>query len=164
MIDFPERGPRDGADWKDPVLEEIRELYQIIDPVPNTLYTRIRFALDLDNVEHELATMCADLELAAVRGADQVRTITFECQMLTIAITITTTGTGRYRLDGWLAPPARLPVEIRSAGSRLQVSSDDGGRFVFEDVSTGEMQLAVLPVSGASVELVNPVVTQPIVL
>jgi hypothetical protein len=164
MNDFTERGPRDGTDWDDPVLEEIRDLYQAIDPVPSALYTRVRFALDLDNVEHELATMCADLELAAVRGSDQVRTITFECQLLTIAVTVTVTGTDRYRLDGWIAPPASLPVEIRSAGSRLQASSDDGGRFVFEDVPAGEMRLAVLPVSGGPVELVNPVVTQPIVL
>jgi len=154
----------DGAGGPDPVLAELRELYQAVDPVPSTLYTRVRFALDLDNVERELATVCADLKLAAVRGVDQARTITFECQLLTIAITISVTGTDRYRLDGWIAPPASLPVEILSAGSRLQTSSDDGGRFVFEDVPTGETQLAVLPVSGGPVELVNPVVTQPIVL
>jgi hypothetical protein len=154
----------DGTSGPDPVLAAIRDLYQAIDPVPSTLYTRIQFALDLASVEHELAVMCADLELAAVRGPDQTRTITFECQTLTIAVTITATGADRYRLDGWLAPPASLPVEIRSTGSRLRASSDDGGRFVFEDVPTGEMQLAVLPVSGGPVELVNPVVTQPIVL
>jgi hypothetical protein len=153
-----------GAGGPDPVLEGIRDLYQAIDPVPSSLHTRIRFALDLDDVERELVGVCADLELAAVRGSDQVRTITFECQLLTIAITITVTGADRYRLDGWIAPPASLPVEIRSAGSRLQTSSDDGGRFVFEDVPTGEVQLAVLPVSGGPVELVNPVVTQSIVL
>jgi hypothetical protein len=153
-----------GISGPDPVLKEVRDLYRTIDPVPSTLYSRVRFALDLDNVEHELAIMCADLELAAVRGADQARTITFECQVLTIAVTITATGTDRYRLDGWIAPPASLPVEARSAGSCLRASSDDGGRFVFEDVPTGEMQLAVLPVSGGPVELVNPVVTQPIVL
>ena len=163
MTDLTERGPDDGPD--DSVLEEIRGLYQTIDPVPNSLYTRVRFALDLDNVEHELATMCADLELsAAVRGSDHARTVTFECQMLTIAITITATGTDRYRLDGWIAPPASLPVEMSSAGSRSRTSSDDGGRFVFEDVPTGEMQLTVLPVSGGPAELVNPVLTQPIVL
>lgn len=160
MIDFMDWGPHD-TDRDGPLLRQIRQLYQTIDPVPDTLYTRIRFALDL---EHGLATLCADPGLAVARGPDQVRNITFECQTLTIAITITTTGTGRYRLGGWLAPPASLPAEIRSAGSRLRVSSDDGGRFVFEDVPTGEVRLAVLPVSGASVELVDPVVTQPIVL
>jgi hypothetical protein len=154
----------DGNGGPDPVLAELRDLYETIDPVPSTLYSRVRFALDLDNVEHELATLCADLELAAARGSDDARTITFECQRLTIAVTITATGTDRYRLDGWIAPPASLPVEIRAAGSRLRASSDDGGRFVFEDVPTGETQLAVLPVSGGPVELVNPVITQPIVL
>jgi len=148
----------------DPVLRGIRDLYEAIDPVPSSLHTRVRFALDLDNVERELASVCADMGLAAVRGTDYARTITFECETLTIAITITATGADRHRLDGWVAPPASLPVEISSAGSRRQTSSDGGGRFVFEDVPAGEMQLAVLPASGGPVELVNPVVTQPIVL
>lgn len=155
----------DGTGWVDPLLEEIRKLYEAVDPVPHALYTRIRFALDLDEVEHELATMCADLELtAAVRGSDYTRTMTFECRMLTIAVTITATDTDCYRLDGWIAPPAGLPVEIRSAVSCRQTSSDDGGRFVFEDVPAGEMRLTVLPASGGPVKLVHPVVTQPIVL
>lgn len=149
----------------DPVLDRIRELYEAIDPVPSALYSRVRFALDLDDVERELASVCADLELvSAVRGSDHARTITFECETLTIAVTITATGANRYRLDGWIAPPAALVVEIRLAGSRRQLSSDDGGRFAFEDVSSGEMRLAVLPVSGGPVEVVHTVLTQPIVL
>jgi hypothetical protein len=63
-----------------------------------------------------------------------------------------------------LAPPGGLRVELRSGGQRRQTDSDDGGRFVFEEVAPGEMQLAVLPVAGAAVELTRAVVTQPIVL
>jgi hypothetical protein len=155
----------DGTGGPDPVLDQIRDLYEAIDPVPSALYARVRFALDLDGVELELARVCADLDLAsAVRGPDHAQTITFECETLTIAVTITANSTDRYRLDGWIAPPAALQVEMRSTGSRRQASSDDGGRFVFEDVPAGEMQLAVLPVSGGSVKVVHPVVTQPIVL
>jgi hypothetical protein len=154
----------DGVGEREPVLERIRDLYEAIDPVPSALYTRVRFALDLDGVENELAKVCAGLEVAAVRGPGQAQTITFECETLTIAVTITVADTDRYRLDGWIAPPAALRVEMRSVESRRQTSSDDGGRFVFEDVPAGEMQLAVLPASDGPVRVVHPVVTQPIVL
>jgi len=156
-------GETDGIDLA--VIDSIRGLYQSADPVPRELFTRVRFALDLDSVERELARVCADLEVAAaVRGPEHARTITFECDSLTIAITISPAGTDRHRVDGWLAPAASLLVELRTADVRLQTTSDDGGRFAFDDVSSGEMQLAVLPAPGSTVELDRTVVTQPIVL
>jgi len=159
----PEDGPVDGTDMA--VMESICSLYLAADPVPRELYTRVKFALDLDSVERELARVCADLEVtAAVRGPEHARTITFECDSLTIAITISQTGTARNRVDGWLAPAASLLVELRTAETHLQTTSDEGGRFAFDDVASGEIQIAVLPLPDSAVELSRAVVTQPIVL
>jgi len=153
----------DGVDHE--VLDAIRGLCQSVDPVPRELYARVRFALDLDGVERELAKICAGLEVSgAVRGPEHTRTITFECGQLTIAITITPTGTNRNRIDGWLEPAGSLLVELRSARLCTQIVSDDCGRFAFNDIGPGEMQLTALPTPGSAIKLDRTVVTQPIVL
>jgi len=152
----------DSGDYE--VIDAIHALCQAADPVPRELYVRVRFALDLDGVERELAKICAGLDVSAVRGPEHTRTITFECGRLTIAITITPTGTNRHRVDGWLAPAGCLLVELRSAHLRSQIVSDDCGRFAFNDVGSGEMQLAALPTPGSVIDLDRAVVTQPIVL
>lgn len=149
----------------DAVLDRVRGLYQAADPVPSVLYTRIRFALDLADADRELAAVCADLQPAAtVRGPEQARTVTFEAETITITITVTPGEDAVSRLDGWLLPAVRLQVELRTAGRCHRTSSDDNGRFVFEDVGPGEAQLAVLPTTTGPVALPRVVVTQPIVL
>lgn len=156
-------GEIDGIDFA--IIDSVRDFYQAADPVPRELFTRVRFALDLDSVERELAMVGVDLEVAAaVRGTEHARTITFECDSLTIAITISPADTHLNRVDGWLAPAASLLVELRIADKRLQTTSDEGGRFSFDNVPSGEVQLAVLPKAGSAVELDRTVMTQPIVL
>jgi hypothetical protein len=121
--------------------------------------------MDLDSIDREFAMVCEDLQVSsAVRGPEHARTITFECDSLTVAITVTPTATDRIRLDGWLAPPAALRVELRAADLQLQTMADEGGRFAFDDLARGEIQLAVLPTPGSEVDLDHPVVTQSIVL
>lgn len=153
------------ADIDIAVLDSIRGLYLRGDPVPQELFTRVRFALELDSVERDLARICEDMEVAAaVRGTEHARTITFECDSLTIAITISPSGNNHNRVDGWLAPAGCLRVELRTPHRCSHTMSDDGGRFAFDDVAAGEMQLAVQPAPGSPVELTRTVVTHPIVL
>jgi hypothetical protein len=149
----------------DAILGRIRKLYRATDPVPPELFVRVRFAMDLDDIDREFARVCEDMMVSsAVRGPEHARTITFECDSLTVAITVTSNAANRIRLDGWLAPPAALRVELRSADVRLQTMADDGGRFSFADLARGEIELAVLPSPGSAVDLDHPVVTQSIVL
>lgn len=160
---FPDDGELDGGDVA--VLDTVRGLCEAADPVPPQLYDRVRFALDLGDVERELATVCDAVEpMVAVRGDEHAKTITFECGQLTIAITITPTGHNRNRVDGYLAPAGALQVELRSGELRAQTRSDDYGRFAFDDVAGGELQLAALPTPGSALYLERAVVTQPIVL
>jgi hypothetical protein len=156
-------GEIDGLDFA--IIDSVRDFYQATDPVPRELLIRVRFALDLDSVERELAMVGADLEVAsAVRGPEHARTITFDCDSLTIAITISPADADLNRVDGWLAPAASLLVELRTADMRMQTTSDEGGRFSFDNIAAGEVQFAVLPRAGSAVELDRTVVTQPIVL
>ncbi|HEY3262887.1 MAG TPA: hypothetical protein VGJ95_21890 [Pseudonocardiaceae bacterium] len=147
------------------ILRRIRALYQAADPVPPELLVRVRFAMDLDQIDREFAQVCEDLQVSsAVRGPEHARTITFECDSLTVAITVTPTAADRIRLDGWLVPPAALRVELRTGNQQLHTMADEGGRFAFDDLPHGEVQLAVLPAPGTPVDLDHAVVAQTIVL
>jgi hypothetical protein len=67
---------------------------------------------------------------------------------------------GTVRVDGWLAPPQRREVEIKTAADPLRVSSDEQGRFAFARVPRGTAQLIVRPAergqSGAGPSVVTP--------
>ena len=146
-------------------LGGIRRLYCSADPVPPQLYDRVRFALDLADAEHELALICAELGPAlAVRGTEKTRTVTFESELITITITITAGDGGLSRFDGWLSPGGRLEVELRAAGHRRRIETDDDGRFVIEGIPPGQVQLAVSSTPNGTVTLPRTIVTQAIVL
>ena len=52
----------------------------------------------------------------AARGTEQSRTITFDSDSLTIMIRIDANQDGTVRVDGWLAPPQRREIEMKTRG------------------------------------------------
>jgi hypothetical protein len=127
------------------LLDGIREVFQRADPMPADLPERIRFSLALRDLEIEVARIAAEgPRLVAARGAEQSRTITFDSDSLTIMIRIDANRDGTVRVDGWLAPPQRREIEMKTAFSSLTVLSDDQGRFAFAAVPRGTAQLLVL--------------------
>lgn len=145
------------------ILEQIRELYDVLDPPPPDLDERVLFAVALESLDVEVARLREDLlEAAGARATERSRTITFDSASLTIMITIVRSGPDRVRLDGWLAPAARLRVELRSPVESHEVLADDTGRFVFDGVLPGLAQLVVHPVDGS--ELATTIVTPSLVL
>jgi hypothetical protein len=133
------------------VLEELRATYEDVDPVPHDLVERIKFSLALDEMFEEVARMTrVPLEEMAVRGdptaGTRTETLTFSAERLTAMVTVSRSGPGRLRLDGWLAPSesCRVRLRIQGAPSRETVS-DDGGRFSFEDLDEGFAQLSFHP-------------------
>jgi len=149
------------------ILAAIRELYELADPPPAELAEMITFAVETQNVEFELAAVIEQQSLGTgVRGADFTDTITFGNQRLEIRTAISVSATGTMRIDGWLAPPGVLRVElaVREGPDErtYEVMSDEGGRFVLDDVVPGWMRLRIHPVPGSAVPLARPVAT-PIV-
>jgi hypothetical protein len=147
-------------------LGRIRRLYETADPVPPDLYTRVRFAMDLVGAERELAVISTDLlpAMAVRSGPEGTRTITFEADILTITVTVTTRDDGTCRLDGWAYPGGPLDVEVRAGGTSLTTRTDGTGRFVVDGVPLGEVQLVVTSAPGSPVALPRAVVTQAVVL
>ena len=150
--------PLDDADFG--VLDDIRGLFESADPMPADLPERIRFGLALRDLEVEVARLAEEDQLAvAARGSEQSRTITFDSDSLTIMIRIDANLDGTVRVDGWLAPPQRRQVEIKTAAEPLTVASDAQGRFAFARVPSGMAQLIVHspePSSGDTRSVVTP--------
>src|SRR5262249_11385219 len=146
------------------ILGCIRRMYDAATPVPADLYTRVRFAFDLERAEYEVACIAETMAGAGTRGKERPHTVTFQAADLNIVVAISGPTAGVYRLDGWLHPPASLRVELRTAGMRIQDMSDDGGRFAFEEVQPGEVRIAVYPTPGSRHDLAGPVITHGLVL
>ena len=154
----PADEPLDDTDFG--VLGDIRKLFEAVDPMPADLPERIRFGLALRDLEVEVARLAEEDQLAvAARGEEQSRTITFDSDSLTIMIRIDANRDGTVRVDGWLAPPQRRQVEIKTAAEPLTVASDAQGRFAFARVPSGMAQLIVHspePSSGDTRSVVTP--------
>jgi len=145
-------------------LRQLAEIHDELDPVPPGLVERLQFTVALEALNAEVAQLQrVEPELAGARtddlGATEVQTVTFTSESLTTMITITPSGPGEVRVDGWAAPGGGVSVELRVAGGRLQVTADADGRFVFDDVPHG---LAQFVLRAPRAELHPPVVTPSI--
>jgi hypothetical protein len=147
------------------ILDKLRTLHSHLDPPPPDLNERVQFAIALENVDVEVARLVEDVLVGSgARGAERLRTITFDGESRTIVVTLADTPDGRVRVDGWLAPAARLRVELRFAGAIADapatseiVVSDDSGRFVFDGVAHGLARLLVHPIDdGDESSIVTP--------
>ena len=171
-----DRNGAQGADqWPDDVdhaiLDQLRDTYVLADPPPDELDERVLFAIALENLDVEVARLQEDLLIGSgARGDDRTRTITFDCESLTIMITIVDNGNDHVRLDGWLAPAGRRRVELRVAGPSAEqarsrvVTTEDTGRFVFDEVGRGLVQLLVRPIEQSDDLPVRTVVTPSLLL
>jgi hypothetical protein len=157
-------GPLDAADLA--ILDGIREMFERADPMPADLPERIRFSLAMRDLDAEVARLVeeADAQLAGARSAEESRTITFDSQSLTIMIRIEPNTDGTSRVDGWLAPPQRRDLEMRTGASALQAVSDEQGRFAFPSIQRGSVQLFVRPTDDGPAGRLPSVITPALIL
>lgn len=137
-------------DRDDAVLGRIAALYSAADPVPPHLADELIFAISLEAMHAELASLVEpDLAMASARSGSaaqptEVKTLTFSSDSLTTMVTISVSGPDRVRIDGWAAPGAGASVELRQgSASSLWATADEDGRFVFEDVPHGMTRFVV---------------------
>jgi hypothetical protein len=125
------------------LLDQLRECYAALDPMPPTLVERSLFAMALQDLDAGLVQIAEERDLAAVgaRG-EEARVITFESETITVMIRVSTQD-GAQRIDGWLVPPGVRRVDLRTAGGTVSTFTDEQGRFVLEHVQPGLAQLAV---------------------
>jgi len=164
MTHLGSASPPDEPDSR--LLDSIRDMFQAADPMPADLPERIRFSLALRDLEVEVARLSEedDQPALAARGTEQSRTVTFDSDSLTIMIRIDANQDGTARVDGWLAPPQRRQIDMKTAGDPLSVTSDEQGRFAFAQVPRGTAQLIVRPADHGRGEAGRSVVTPALIL
>ena len=114
LLEVEDQLAAEGLDPSDvALLDTLRAHYDEHDPVPDGLVERIQFHITLDALNTEVATLTQlDLATAGARSAttEAVRTITFTSDSLTTMVTLTPSGDGTVRVDGWAAPGAGIRV------------------------------------------------------
>ncbi|GAA1974870.1 hypothetical protein GCM10009718_08620 [Isoptericola halotolerans] len=152
--------PLDASDVA--LLERVAELSGRVDPVPEGLVERSRFAMTLAGLESEvMELMVLEAPAGTVRSDApplETRTITFTHERLTVMIALSPGDEPRtVRVDGWLAPAETLTVVLRRPDGDHRTTADDDGRFVLENVPRGLASLLVeqddLPITTPVIEL-----------
>ncbi|MGB3441336.1 MAG: hypothetical protein WBA97_21510 [Actinophytocola sp.] len=125
------------------LLAALWTVLETADPMPPGLVDRVRFAIELDDVDAELLRLVELSSLVAARSDEFTRLVTFQGDSLTIMITLEQGADGTTRIDGWLTPAACRRVEARCAAGPLSTESDDTGRFSLDAVPSGTVRLVV---------------------
>lgn len=145
------------------LLRRLRVMWETTDPVPPDLADLVLFRLQAGELEYELLRLEPVLEPTGTRGVEEPTTVTFSSTNLTLMISVSGPVGGR-RLDGWIAPPRALRVELRSDVDSEETVADEDGRFAFTLIPEGRISLLVHPRSGPDSDAgsCRPVVTPPI--
>jgi hypothetical protein len=147
------------------LLAQIAEAYAALDPVPEGLVGRIQFAITLDALQVEVATLTQlDLAGSGARSggptAGTARTVTVTAESVTTWLTISPQPDGTVRVDGWAVPGAGAAVEVLLADGARRTDADEDGRFVFDDLPTGPAKFVLhsCDAAGAPSTVVSPVI------
>lgn len=132
------------------LVDELRELFSKVDPVPPLVTQAAKAALDWRRLDAELAELLADSaldaeSLALTRGARAtLRSMSFSAGPLTIDVEIRGEGPDRTML-GQVSPPARARIEVQTAdgSAATATESDDLGRFRTKLPAAGSIRLRV---------------------
>lgn len=119
------------------VFARLRSLWREIDPVPAGLIDRMVAAVASDDLHHEYALLTlVEGELGAVRGDADALTLQFSDGTTSILLHVTTTASGRRRVDGWV-DTATAEIVLTQGERSVSTSPAETGRFVFDEVPPG---------------------------
>lgn len=133
------------------------------DPMPPGLVDRARFAVALEELDVEVAAIQQQATddargLAGVRGGeDQALTMTFTASSLSLTVAVAPAGRGRHRLDGWVTSDDPVVVTLRLGDEERRRAEVADGRFVFDEVPDGMVQVVVQPEGEDVPAVVTPV-------
>lgn len=160
-------GPADPSGMNESDLEllsRVADLYEALDPTPEMLPELVLFGLQAVDLDAELARLVESELLATTAGSgaravEQARRVTFTSDHLTVMIAVSDRGRDGLRVDGWATPGGGLRVELRAGDAVLTSACDSDGRFAFDSVTRGMVQLTLSPTEDSDPAVVVPVVT-----
>jgi hypothetical protein len=125
----------------DELLDRLRGLAAIHDPVPSSLFTAGRGAYALRTLDDELADLLFDSlldeALVGIRGGTG-RQLTFGVNDLTIDVDLDTDG-----LIGHVSPSGPATVEVQTPNTLVDADIDELGRFFVDHTPSGPFRLRV---------------------
>ena len=145
------------------ILGSLVDIYDRLDPMPEMLPEVVLFGLQVADLDAEMARLVeSELSLSGAEGTRSVehaKRVTFTSDSLTVMISVQEQPDHALRLDGWAAPGGNLRAELRTDSCVLTADCDDTGRFVFESVPSGSVQLVLHPTEDSDPAVRLPVVT-----
>ena len=119
------------------LFARLRSLWTEVYPIPASLIDRMIATVATDSLSAEYALLTlVDQPLGEVRGDADALTLQFSDGTTSILLHVTTTASGRHRIDGWVDTASAAIVLSQGDGIRSTAPSDTG-RFVFDDVPAG---------------------------
>lgn len=119
------------------VFARLRSLWSEVDPAPADLIDRMVASVAADGLNREYALLTLiEGQLGVVRGDSDALTLQFSDGTTSILLHVTSTASGRRRVDGWVDTAAAEIVLTQGERSRT-VTPEETGRFVFDDVPPG---------------------------
>lgn len=130
------------------MLARLRTHWSAVDPVPAGLIDRMVAAVASDGLNSEYALLTlVEGQLGEVRGEADALTLQFSDGSTSILLHVTTTASGRRRVDGWVDTAAAEIVLTQGEKAR-SVSPEETGRFVFDEVPPGLTRVRLTTVVG----------------
>jgi hypothetical protein len=112
--------------------EELRQIFERLDPVPDELLAAAIASYTWRTVDADVAELVfdsvAEENAALVRGGEQARLLTFSSRELVIEIQVSGSEPDR-KIVGQLAPPLAATIRIRQGGGAAELHADELGRF-----------------------------------
>jgi hypothetical protein len=119
------------------MFASLRSLWRDVDPMPADLIDRMVAAVAADGLNREYALLTlVEGQVGAVRGDADALTLQFSDGTTSILLHVTTTASGRRRVDGWVDTAAAEIVLMQGERERTTAPAETG-RFVFDDVPPG---------------------------
>ena len=135
----------------DPLWQDLREMWQTLDPPPDDLNAKVLAAIAVEDLDREyelLHLVESSAELAGTRAAGSdtsglVRAMTIEFSHDEISVLLRVGGLddGRRRIDGWIAPACGTAVVLRGDNRSWRAAIDESGRFEFGSLPPGRVRL-----------------------
>jgi len=130
------------------MFARLRTLWEEVDPVPAGLIDRMVAAVAADGLNREYALLTlVEGQLGAVRGDADALTLQFSDGTTSILLHVTTTASGRRRVDGWVDTAAARIVLAQGERTRSTAPADTG-RFQFDDVPPGLSRVRLTTLDG----------------
>lgn len=138
-----EAGPPPDHVADDRLLALLCSALAVSDPVPDLVLEAAIGAHAWRNIDQELAELVFDSahELTGVRDRNSSRQLTF--RSATTEVEVMVMDGAERRLVGQLVPARATTVAMEDAGTCIEQSSDEHGRFSFDHLPSGPVRLAI---------------------